>query len=88
MADEQKPKASKKSKSPEAKDEHTAKKAGGAAAKAAPPAEAPPAEALRVPKKSMKPAKLQKKNNPHLPRKLKKAQKKAAAAVIAKPTPS
>ena len=35
-------------------------------------------------KKSVKPAKLQKKNNPHLPRKMKKAQKKAAALAQAK----
>ncbi len=66
MADEQKPKASKKSKSPEVKDDSKSKAAGG--------------EPPRENKKSMKPAKLQKKNNPHLPRKLKKAQKKAAAA--------
>jgi hypothetical protein len=81
MADEQKPKASKKSKSPEAKDDlltTTAKAIGSAAGKIATLAGV--AEPAPAPKKSMKPAKLQKKNNPHLPRKLKKAQKKAAAA--------
>ncbi len=39
---------------------------------------AEPAPMVR--QKSSKPAKLQKKNNPHLPRLVKKAQKKAAAA--------
>jgi hypothetical protein len=85
MADEQKPKASKKSKSPEAKDDiltSTAKAIGSAAGKIATLAGvAEPAPAAPTPKKkSVKPAKLLKKNNPHVPRKLKKAQKKAAAA--------
>jgi hypothetical protein len=82
MADEKKPKASKKSKTPEPKDDaltSAAKAIGAAAGKIA--AVAGVAEPAPAPKKSMKPAKLVKKNNPHLPRKLKKAQKKAAAAV-------
>jgi hypothetical protein len=83
MADEQKPKVSKKSKKPEEKDDvltGAAKAVGRAAGKIASlagVAEPAPAPQHRV---SMKPAKLQKKNNPHLPRKMKKAQKKAAAA--------
>lgn len=102
MADEQKPEASKKSKTPEAKDKPAAepKPKASKKAKAPEPEEdlltsaakaigtaagkvatlAGVAEPAPAPKKSMKPAKLQKKNNPHLPRKLKKAQKKAAAA--------
>ena len=86
MADEQKPKASKKSKKPEEKDEvltGAARAGGSAAGKNASPAgvaEPAPAPAPQQHRVSMKPAKLQKKNNPHLPRKMKKAQKKAAAA--------
>jgi hypothetical protein len=85
MADEQKPKEGKKSKKPEAQDDAltTAAKAIGTVAGkiAAVAGVAEPAPA-REPKKSLKPPKLklQKKNNPHLPRKLKKAQKKAADA--------
>jgi hypothetical protein len=82
MADEQKPKA-KKTKNPEAKSDAPAspeKGSGKAAGKATSPAAAAEATPPAAPRKSMKPAKLQKKNNSHLPRKLKKAQKKAAAA--------
>ena len=84
MADEQKPKVSKKSKKPEEKDDvltGAAKAVGRAAGKIASLAGvAEPAPAPQQHRVSMKPAKLQKKNNPHLPRKMKKAQKKAAAA--------
>jgi len=85
MADEQKPKAPKKTKAPKAQEPKetqddlltsAAKAIGTAAGKVASLAGAVVAE----PKKSMKPAKLKKKNNPHVPRKLKKAQKKAALA--------
>jgi len=72
------------SKQAEAKDDiltTTAKAIGGAAGKIA--ALAGIAEPAPVPQKSSKPAKLQKKNNPHLPRKIKKAQKKAAAKALA-----
>jgi hypothetical protein len=82
MADEQKPKASKKVKATEAKNDTAAKATDSAAGKIAAPAVAEPAPAPLY-RKSTKPAKLQKKNNPHLPRKLKKAQKKAAAAISA-----
>ena len=96
MADEQqKPKASKKSKAPEAgkapeggKTPETTDDASTKKAKAKP---APVAEPVRENKKSIKVPKLQKKNNPHLPRKVKKAQKKAAAAqarVTSTPTQS
>jgi hypothetical protein len=69
MADEQKPKGEKKVKKPKAEAEVVA-----AAVEAAPP---PPPKPHTI---STKTPKLAKKNNPHLPRKLKKAQKKAAAA--------
>jgi hypothetical protein len=68
MADEQKPKGEKKAKKPKPEAE--------AVAEAAPPPPPPPKPHTI----STKVAKLAKKNNPHLPRKLKKAQKKAAAA--------
>jgi hypothetical protein len=87
MADEQKPKKEgKKSKKPEAQDDAltaTAKAIGSAAGKIATLAGVAEPAPAREPKKSLKPPKkpkLQKKNNPHLPRKLKKAQKKAADA--------
>jgi len=61
----------------------TAKASGKAAGKIAP---IPAAEPTPAPahKPSVKIPKLQKKNNPHLPRRLKKAQKKAAALAQAK----
>jgi len=68
-----------KSKSPAAKEDvltSTAKAIGTAAGKIA--ALTGVAEPAPV-RHSHKPAKLQKKNNPHLPRRMKKAQKKAAA---------
>jgi hypothetical protein len=83
MADEQKPKAPKKAKKTEATDDiltSAAKAIGTAAGKIATLAGVAEPAPERLNRKSTKPAKLQKKNNPHLPRKLKKAQKKAAAA--------
>jgi hypothetical protein len=61
----------------------TAKAIGKAAGKAAAIAGAGPTPALEH-KHSVKIPKLQKKNNPHLPRRLKKAQKKAAALAQSK----
>jgi hypothetical protein len=61
----------------------TPKAAGTPAAKIAPTAGAEPTPAP-VHKHSIKIPKLQKKNNPHLPRRMKKAQKKAAALAQAK----
>lgn len=88
MADEQKPKATKKAKKPEAaeaKDDiltSAAKAIGSAAGKIASLAGVTEAAPPPLNRKSTKPAKLQKKNNPHVPRKVKKAQKKAAAAQL------
>jgi len=56
----------------------TAKVIGTAAGKVVALAEAVPI-GTRSPAKSLKKGKLQKKDKPHLPRRLKKAQKKAAA---------
>jgi hypothetical protein len=87
MSDEQKPKTPKKAsktKEAAAPEEEgvlttAAKAIGTAAGKIATIAgvEATPPPARP---KAVKPAKLQKKNNPHVPRKLKKAQKKAELA--------
>jgi hypothetical protein len=74
-----------KSKKSDAKEDiltSTAKAIGSAAGKIA--AIAGVAEPTPVHKKSTKPAKLQKKNNVHLPRLVKKAQKKAAAKELAR----
>jgi hypothetical protein len=60
-----------------------AKGKGAAAEKAPPLVEALPG-ATRPATKSVKIGKLQKKDTPHLPRRLKKAQKKAAAQRAAK----
>ena len=84
MADQPKTKSTKKASGSE-KDgvlKATAKAIGKAAGKIASlaGAEAEVAPPVQPRTKSVKPAKLAKKNNPHLPRKLKKAQKKAAEA--------
>jgi hypothetical protein len=71
--------ASAKKKSPDTKDDiltEAAKAIGTAAGKIA--SLTGVAEPAATPRHSHKTAKLQKKNNPHLPRRMKKAQKKAA----------
>jgi hypothetical protein len=71
----------KKEKAPDDLHAPTEKAAGKAAGKVAATAGAEPTPAH---KQSIKIPKLQKKNNPHLPRRLKKAQKKAAALAQSK----
>ena len=73
----------KKEKAPDDLLTSTAKAIGKAAGKVAAIAGAEPTPAPEH-KQSVKIPKLQKKNNPHLPRRLKKAQKKAAALAQSK----